>query len=75
MLMMLMIQLNVYGPNLVGAVGKEWKRHRKIASKVFPQKTIELVSTETRRQVSEMMTAWEKNMSEGKVLLDESLIY
>ena len=67
------VQINVYGPNLVGLVGTEWKRHRRIASKAFPQKTIGLVSTETKRQVLEMMTEWEKNISNGKVLLNESL--
>src|SRR5579859_6018042 len=66
-------QINVYGPNLVGLVGSEWKRHRRIASKAFPQKTIGLVSTETKRQVLEMTTEWEKNMSNGKVRLNESL--
>lgn len=55
----------------MGLVGEEWKRHRKIVSKAFPQTTIALVNSETKQQVIPMMAEWERGVVAGKVFLDE----
>jgi cytochrome P450 len=63
----------IYGPNVVSTSGKEWKLHRKFASLAFPQKTIQLVHTETTKQTIRMMKSWEKISQRESVLLEESV--
>jgi hypothetical protein len=68
----LLIKIAIYGPNVVSTAGTEWKFHRKIAVKAFPQKTIELVHSETTKQVIQMMATLQKNsMTSDKIIVDE----
>ena len=64
-------EIAIYGPNVVSTVGTEWKFHRKIVVRGFPQKTIELVHSETTRQVIQMMASWEKNVSDNCVSVEK----
>jgi cytochrome P450 len=64
----------IYGPNVeVSTSGKEWKLHRKFASLAFPQKTIQLVHSETTKQTIQMLKSWEKISQSESVLLEESV--
>jgi len=64
-------QIAIYGPNIVSSAGSEWKFHRKIAVRAFPQRTIELVHSETARQVLQMMSSWEKTMENNAVIVEK----
>ncbi|RDB30006.1 hypothetical protein Hypma_014135 [Hypsizygus marmoreus] len=45
--------LNIYGPNMVGTEGSDWKRHRSVANSAFNETNNALVWRETIRVVDE----------------------
>ncbi|KXN84067.1 Putative cytochrome P450 CYP13A1 [Leucoagaricus sp. SymC.cos] len=52
--------LNVYGPNLIGVEGSEWKRHRAIAKTAFNEANNAFVWRETLRIVNEWFAEIDK---------------
>ena len=70
-LMCVNCEIAIYGPNIVSSAGSEWKFHRKIAVRAFPQRTIELVHSETTRQVLQMMSSWEKTIKNNTVIVEK----
>lgn len=65
------MKMALYGDNVVTTIGDEWRVHRKITSRTFSPKTMQLVYAETTRQVSQMMESWEKNMENGVTVIKE----
>ena len=55
--------LNMYGPNMVGLEGAEWKRHRAIAKTAFNEANNAFVWQETIRIVNEWFTEIDKAAS------------
>ncbi|KAJ7468050.1 cytochrome P450 [Mycena latifolia] len=48
--------VNIYGPNVVGTEGVDWKRHRRIANPAFDEASNAFVWMETARVVNEWFT-------------------
>jgi len=44
---------------VVTADGKVWKHHRKVTSKAFAPKNVQLVVSETARQTRQMLGSWD----------------
>jgi cytochrome P450 len=61
----------LYGRNVVTTLGEEWRVHRKITSRTFSPKTMQLVYAETVRQVTQMMESWEKNIKNNGAVIEE----
>ncbi|KAF5379057.1 hypothetical protein D9615_005999 [Tricholomella constricta] len=64
--------INIYGQNMVGTEGAEWKRHRSVANSAFNETNNAFVWRETNRVVDEWFTqiGEAKPDSEGGVLVD-----
>ncbi|KAJ8482549.1 hypothetical protein ONZ45_g14909 [Pleurotus djamor] len=60
--------LNIYGPNLVGTEGSEWRRHRRIANPAFNEANNAFVWSETIRFVNE----WFQELDEQEKITSES---
>lgn len=52
-------KMGLFGENIVSTTLDKWRIHRRITSRAFSQKTIQLVHFETTRQTSQMMATWE----------------
>lgn len=61
----------LYGRNVVTTIGEEWRVHRKITSRTFSPKTMQLVYAETVRQVTQMMESWERNSKNSSTVIEE----
>ena len=62
--------INLFGPNIVGTEGVEWRRHRKIAAPQFGEKTNQLVAYEVNRTCNLMFQSWNKKSIDGKTRVD-----
>ncbi|KAJ8693930.1 hypothetical protein PTI98_008872 [Pleurotus ostreatus] len=59
--------LNIYGPNLVGTEGLDWKRHRRIANPAFNEANNAFVWSETTRFITEWFTEIDKSQASSQV--------
>lgn len=50
--------ISMYGDNVVGTEGNEWRRHRKVTSPPFTEKNNHLVWKESLYQAKNMLTQW-----------------
>lgn len=50
--------LNLYGMNLVGTEGSDWRMHRKLVAPSFGEKNNELVFTETLHHAQSLLGLW-----------------
>jgi cytochrome P450 len=64
-------EMGLYGNNIVSTTGDEWKLHRRITSRAFSPKTLQLVYTETMRHVRQMMATWERSYDGKSVCIEE----
>ncbi|KAG6873084.1 hypothetical protein C0995_003128 [Termitomyces sp. Mi166 len=64
--------INIYGPNMVGTEGAEWKRHRHVANSAFNEANNAFVWCETTRVINEwfMEIDSSKPLSRGKFSID-----
>ncbi|KAJ3412270.1 hypothetical protein HDV05_001029 [Chytridiales sp. JEL 0842] len=64
--------IDMFGKNVVTLEGKDWRRHRKIASPQFSERNNHLVHEETVRVVEDMFQAWSKQpaLPDGGVVAD-----
>ncbi|KIM46888.1 hypothetical protein M413DRAFT_440460 [Hebeloma cylindrosporum] len=60
--------LNIYGPNIVGTEGAEWKRHRDIARSAFNEKNNNIVWEESIRIVNEWFDAELAGKADGETI-------
>ncbi|KAF4564500.1 hypothetical protein EYR40_010663 [Pleurotus pulmonarius] len=60
--------LNIYGPNLVGTEGLDWKRHRRIANPAFNEANNAFVWSETTRFIAEWFTEIDKSQAGNKAI-------
>ncbi|KAJ3213665.1 hypothetical protein HK099_007243 [Clydaea vesicula] len=68
--------INVYGPNIVGTEGSEYKRHRKIAAPQFSESNNMLVHKVTNDTLLQMFASWEKTVdanSESRVKVSHNM--
>lgn len=52
--------LNIFGPNIGTAYGKDWQRHRKITTMSFNEQNHRLVWQATIKQTKQMLEEWTK---------------
>lgn len=61
----------LYGSNVLTAEGKVWRKHRKITSRAFSPKTLQMVHAETVRQTNQMLNCLQKKYSTTEVEMEE----
>ncbi|KAJ7118625.1 cytochrome P450 [Mycena crocata] len=63
--------LNIYGPNMVGTEGADWKRHRRVANPAFNEASNAFVWMETVRVINEWFAEMDgKANAESSVTID-----
>ena len=65
----------IYGLNVLTEEGKVWRKHKKIASRAFSPRTIQMVQAETVRQTQEMLKCLQRKYSESEIVLEEYVPY
>jgi hypothetical protein len=58
--------ISIYGPNLFASEGPTWRRHLKLVSPAFSDKTYKLVWRETLSQSQAMLESWVEGSLSGK---------
>lgn len=66
--------LNIYGPNMIGLEGSEWKRHRAIAKTAFNEANNAFVWRETLRIVHEWFSEIDKAAAPTDPITDVDLL-
>lgn len=62
--------INIFGENIVGTEGNEWKRHRKVASPQFSEKNNELVHKSTIETGTAMIESWIQRFGDKPARVD-----
>lgn len=65
--------LSIFGPNIVGTEGDEWRVHRKVAAKAFDERNNRLVWDEATRIVTDMFSMWDREGGGVEVFIPDTI--
>ncbi|KAB5592842.1 Cytochrome P450 family protein [Ceratobasidium theobromae] len=66
--------IGMYGPNMAGVEGEDWKRHRKANQRAFNEKNIQLVWAETEDIMKHLFEIWDQQGADETCVDDLALL-